>query len=97
MVNANNNYRRIRRGERICLAKMAPEYMQMVLTVRDIRGCTVRGATELLIRTGWAALMRHGFLDKIPKDRWLGIVCEALGIDIVPLLKNTKIGLEKKS
>jgi len=49
MVTASANHRQIRRGERVSICKLAPKYMKMVLTVRDVRGCTVRGATELLI------------------------------------------------
>jgi hypothetical protein len=96
MVTASSNYKPIKRGERSFTTNLSPEAMQLVLTVRDARGCTVRGAHELCIRTGFAALLKHGFLETVPKDRWLGIVCDALGIDILPLLQNAKNEAAKK-
>jgi len=95
MVATEGRYTRIGRKERRYHTKLDMPHMIRVWDVRDARGCTVRGAAELLIDAGWAALMRHGFLDKVPKDRWLGLVCEALGIDLLPLLKNAKIEADK--
>ena len=97
MVTASSNYKQIKRGERAYRPELHPEYVQMVLTVRDARGCTVRGAHELLVRTGFAVLLKHGFLDTVPKDDWLGIVCDALGIDINALLKRIKNEAEKRA
>ena len=97
MITASVSYRQIRRGERSCSARLSPEAMQMVLTVRDVRGCNIRSAHELCIRMGFAALLKHGFLDAVPKDRWLGIVCDALGIDINALLKRITNEAGKKA
>jgi len=97
MVTASSNYKPIKRGERSFTTNLSPEAMQLVLTVRDSRGCTVRGAHELLIRTGFAALLKHGFLETVPKDRWLGVVCDALGIDVNALLNKTNNESEKSS
>jgi hypothetical protein len=95
MVTTGGRYKQIGRNQRSHQTKLDTPHMMKVWNVSDIRRCTVRGAAELLIDAGWATLMRHGFLDKVPKDRWLGLVCEALGIDLLPLLKNAKIEADK--
>jgi hypothetical protein len=94
-ITPNPLYQPIRKGERTVMLRVHPNIVPMVLTVRDARGCTVRGAHELLVRTGFAVLLKHGFLDTVPKDDWLGIVCDALGIDVKTLLKRIRNEADK--
>ena len=96
MVTTEGRYKKIGRKQRSHQTKLDTPHMMKVWNVSDIRRCTVRGAAELLIDAGWATLMRHGFLDRVPKDRWLGLICEALGIDLLPLLQNAKNEAAKK-
>jgi len=96
MVTASSNYKQIKRGGRAYRSELHPEYVQMVLTVRDARGCTVRGAHELLVRTA-SPYCSNTALDTVPKDDWLGIVCDALGIDVKTLLNNAQNEADKKS
>jgi len=64
MVTASSNYKQIKRGERAYRPELHPDFMQMVLTVRDARGCTPRRTRtpgkDGLRRTAQTRLFRYG-------------------------------------
>jgi hypothetical protein len=63
----------------------------------DARGCSLRGALELLIKTGFIAMRTYGFLDKIPKDDWLNLIYNRIGVDARALFKNAQSEAENKA
>jgi hypothetical protein len=96
-ISATPLYKVIRRGEPVARVKLDPNLLPLVHLVRDARGCTVRGALELLIKTGFVAMRTYGFLDKIPKDDWLNLIYNRIGVDARALFKNAQSEAEKKA
>jgi hypothetical protein len=79
------------------MLRVHPEMLPLVHLVRDARGCTVRGALELLIKTGFVAMRAYGFLDTIPKDDWLNLIYNRIGVDAPALIKKAKNEAAKKA
>jgi len=95
-ITPNPLYQPIRKGERIVMLRVHPNIVPMVHMVRDARGCSLRGALELLIKTGFVAMRTYGFLDTIPKDDWLTLIYDRIGVDARALFKNTQNEADKK-
>ena len=74
-----------------------PNIVPMVHMVRYARGCSLRGALELLIKTGFIAIRTYGFLDKIPKDDWSNLIYNRIGVDARALFKNAQSETENKA
>ena len=96
-ANPNPPYQPIRRGEPSISVRVHPSILPLVHLVRDARGCTVRGALELLIKTGFVAVRDYGFLDPIPNDDWLNLICDRIGVDAPALIKKAKNEADKKA
>ena len=96
-ITPNPLYQPIRKGERIVMLRLHPNIVPIVHLVRDARGCSLRGALELLIKTGFVAMRTYGFLDKLPKDDWLNLIYNRIGVDARALFKDAQNEADKKA
>ena len=64
--------------------------MPILQIVCDVRGCTKRGALELLVKTSFVAMRTYGFLDALPKDDWLNLIPDRIGVDARALAAKSK-------
>jgi len=79
------------------MVRVHPNIILLVQLVRDACGCTVRGALELLIKTGFVAMRAYGFLDPIPNNDWLNLIRDRIGVDAPALIKKAKNEVDKKA